>query len=244
MPADLAQRIATAQVLRYAGYTYDETSGLSYCSQRYYDPLTQAFISLDPAQADGQRSGYLYCAGDPVNSVDETGLYAHAFVPSKGEQTSYFTKVLKVNAGMAFTRRVACLFHPVVFLAWFYRMVKSRGPWDLKLTAKGNKKKSNKKKGNPVTERVCGFRGGNISMEDFGNINYGYVGAASGIPLAMLYAGSFYAAGSKGFDKNEKDDRNRIKRGFKLLHIKGMTIRPPWKIDSYIYPGYRTAEGF
>jgi len=74
IPADLAQRIATAQVLRYAGYIYDETSGLYYCSQRYYDHLTQAFISLDPAQADGQRSGYLYCAGDPVNNVDSSGL--------------------------------------------------------------------------------------------------------------------------------------------------------------------------
>jgi len=35
--------------------------------------LTQAFISLDPAQADGQRSGYLYCSGDPVNNVDLSG---------------------------------------------------------------------------------------------------------------------------------------------------------------------------
>jgi len=73
IPADLAQRIATAQILRYAGYTYDNSSGRHYCSQRYYDPSTQAFISLDPAQADGQRSGYLYCAGDPVNNVDLSG---------------------------------------------------------------------------------------------------------------------------------------------------------------------------
>jgi len=37
---------------------------------------SQAFISLEPAQADGQRSGYLYCAGDPVNNVDLSGQFS------------------------------------------------------------------------------------------------------------------------------------------------------------------------
>jgi RHS repeat-associated protein len=69
-----AQTIGEMQPLRYAGYYYDRYSGLYYCSQRYYDPQTASFLSLDPIKADGQRSGYMYCQGDPVGSVDPSGL--------------------------------------------------------------------------------------------------------------------------------------------------------------------------
>ncbi|MDO8963249.1 MAG: RHS repeat-associated core domain-containing protein [Coriobacteriia bacterium] len=68
-------RIADAQALRYAGYVYDEFSGLYYCSARYYDPATCQFISRDPAEADGEESAYQYCGGDPVGKVDPSGLY-------------------------------------------------------------------------------------------------------------------------------------------------------------------------
>lgn len=74
--ADLAKDLAERQALRYAGYLYDDYSGMYYCAARYYDPATQVFISLDPVRADGERSGYLYCNGDPINSVDLSGLWA------------------------------------------------------------------------------------------------------------------------------------------------------------------------
>ncbi|MCL2332888.1 MAG: DNRLRE domain-containing protein [Actinomycetia bacterium] len=70
---DLAQRISNLQPLRYAGYVWDAESGLYYCSARYYDPGTASFISRDPAKADGEKSPYLYCAGEPVGGVDPTG---------------------------------------------------------------------------------------------------------------------------------------------------------------------------
>lgn len=73
--AALAAAIATRQPLRYAGYAYDDWSDLYYCSQRYYDPATFAFISKDPARADREESAYQYCGGDPVGSVDPTGLW-------------------------------------------------------------------------------------------------------------------------------------------------------------------------
>lgn len=73
--ADLAKDLAERQALRYAGYLYDDYSGMYYCAARYYDPATQVFISLDPVRADGERSGYLYCNGDPINSVDLSGLW-------------------------------------------------------------------------------------------------------------------------------------------------------------------------
>jgi RHS repeat-associated protein len=67
--------IASRQPLRYASYTFDEQSGLYYCSQRYYDPAVAAFISKDPARADGEESAYQYCGGDPVGKTDPSGLW-------------------------------------------------------------------------------------------------------------------------------------------------------------------------
>lgn len=62
--------------LRFAGYTFDEESGLYYCSQRYYDPVTCQWTTKDPAKADGEESAYQYCGSDPINAVDPTGFYA------------------------------------------------------------------------------------------------------------------------------------------------------------------------
>jgi len=70
----LAQQISAIQPLRYAGYVFDAETGYYYCSQRYYDPTTASFISRDPAKADGEKSPYMYCAGEPVNSIDPSGL--------------------------------------------------------------------------------------------------------------------------------------------------------------------------
>jgi RHS repeat-associated protein len=73
IPTPTVTAIASRQPLRYASYTLDESSGLYYCSQRYYDPAVAAFISKDPARADGEESAYQYCGGDPVGKVDPSG---------------------------------------------------------------------------------------------------------------------------------------------------------------------------
>lgn len=49
----------------------DSTGGLIYMRARWYDPGTGRFVSEDPAK-DG-NNWYVYCAGNPVNSVDDTG---------------------------------------------------------------------------------------------------------------------------------------------------------------------------
>jgi RHS repeat-associated protein len=72
----LVTRIARLQVLRYAGYVYDEPSGLYYLSQRYYDPGTCQFISRDPVGADGEESAYQYCGGDPIGNTDPSGAFS------------------------------------------------------------------------------------------------------------------------------------------------------------------------
>jgi RHS repeat-associated protein len=71
--ASLAADIASRQVLRYAGYSYDSESGLYYLSARYYDPRTGQFLTKDPARSDGEASGYQYCGGNPVGSSDPSG---------------------------------------------------------------------------------------------------------------------------------------------------------------------------
>ena len=77
--AQVARDIAKRQVLRYAGYcwdalsTTDTTVGLYYLSARSYDPKTRQFLSQDPARADGEESGYQYCAGNPVGNEDPSG---------------------------------------------------------------------------------------------------------------------------------------------------------------------------
>jgi RHS repeat-associated protein len=59
--------------LRYAGYYYDDSTGLYYLSHRYYDPQTSRFITVDPASyVTGER--YTYAGDNPTSLTDPTGL--------------------------------------------------------------------------------------------------------------------------------------------------------------------------
>ncbi|MCL2083222.1 MAG: polymorphic toxin type 44 domain-containing protein [Oscillospiraceae bacterium] len=52
--------------------------------------------------------------------------------------------------------------------------------------------------------------------EELGNYTYGYIGAALGFPLEVLYAGSFVAADKSTSEKlqNEFNDWGEIKKGY------------------------------
>ena len=57
----------------FAGAYTDANSGLLYLINRYYDPATGQFLTVDPGVAvTGQP--YAYAGGDPVNQDDPTGL--------------------------------------------------------------------------------------------------------------------------------------------------------------------------
>ena len=101
----LAGQIATRQVLRYASYAWDAESALYYCSARYYDPATRQWTTGDPAKADGEESACQYCSGGPTESTDARGLDASRrfYVPRRGDATDYLRKVMKTNAGWAWT---------------------------------------------------------------------------------------------------------------------------------------------
>ena len=68
-----SEAIAGRCVLRYAGYCWDEHSGLYYLQHRYYDPITRQFTSSDPLKSDGDESLYQYCGGSPLTGTDPTG---------------------------------------------------------------------------------------------------------------------------------------------------------------------------
>ncbi|PJM66162.1 hypothetical protein BLX91_04335 [Bacillus subtilis] len=62
---------------RYAGYQYDEETGLYYLMARYYEPRNGVFLPLDPDPgSDGDsldQNGYAYGNNNPVMNVDPDG---------------------------------------------------------------------------------------------------------------------------------------------------------------------------
>nr|WP_244374823.1 RHS repeat-associated core domain-containing protein [Anoxybacillus flavithermus] len=64
---------------RYAGYQYDEETGLYYLIARYYHPEHGVFLSLDPDPGDADdiltQNGYAYANNNPVMLVDPDGHF-------------------------------------------------------------------------------------------------------------------------------------------------------------------------
>jgi RHS repeat-associated protein len=65
---------ATTQLL-YAGQYQDPASGLYYLRNRWYDPATAQFLTIDPAIAQTQAP-YTYTSDNPLSQSDPTGLCA------------------------------------------------------------------------------------------------------------------------------------------------------------------------
>jgi RHS repeat-associated protein len=61
---------------RYAGYRYDNETGLYYVNARYYNPNLGRFLQTDPAGLSGGTNLYAYVGNDPVNLLDPLGLCA------------------------------------------------------------------------------------------------------------------------------------------------------------------------
>jgi RHS repeat-associated protein len=62
---------------RYAGYRYDNETGLYYLIARYYDPQHGHFISKDPDPGELDdllsQNGYTYAHNNPMTSIDPDG---------------------------------------------------------------------------------------------------------------------------------------------------------------------------
>lgn len=60
--------------LQYNGQYADQESGLTYLRNRYYDPTTAGFLTVDPLIAV-TRNAYGYATNSPESVTDPTGLY-------------------------------------------------------------------------------------------------------------------------------------------------------------------------
>ena len=69
-PGSLGTQITTF----YAGRDYDNTTGLYYNRARWYDPVGQRFIGVDPiGLRGGDTNLYRYCFNSPTNATDPSG---------------------------------------------------------------------------------------------------------------------------------------------------------------------------
>ncbi|WP_461611878.1 DNRLRE domain-containing protein [Cytobacillus kochii] len=75
--------ISLENPFRYAGYQYDEETGLYYLIARYYNPTHGVFLSLDPDPGDEDdiltQNGYSYANNNPIMMVDKDGKRAKLF---------------------------------------------------------------------------------------------------------------------------------------------------------------------
>ena len=106
-------------------------------------------------------------------------------------------------------------------LDWFYRQVNHDAPWDIKREDRWIETIGDNFPG--VGNEVI-FRGIVNTPEQLGNLTYGYIGAALGLPLEILLAGSVYAANNSGQLSNinqianELEDWLPIYRGYRMFN--------------------------
>ncbi len=61
---------------QFAGYRYDNETGLYYVRARYYSPGLGRFLQPDPIGVKGGTNLYAYVNNDPINGTDPLGLCA------------------------------------------------------------------------------------------------------------------------------------------------------------------------
>jgi RHS repeat-associated protein len=81
------------------GREYSWKTGLYYFRARWYDPVTGRWLSNDPIGISGGLNQYVFCADDPVNCVDPTGLDAKTVLIPFGFSFSYHVPFTKNNPG-------------------------------------------------------------------------------------------------------------------------------------------------
>jgi RHS repeat-associated protein len=153
--------------LRFPGQVFDAETGLHYNYFRDYDPQTGRYVQSDPIGLEGGVNTYTYVGGRPVTAVDPYGLkeYSDGFMgplPRSGYRTAEMTRTICGNVppfppGVDYADNMDRARHNPF---WFRDQVKNKGPMDYK-------------------------QRGSV-YQDFGNFNYGAVGAAVGFPNSIL----------------------------------------------------------
>ncbi len=209
----MADTLGKDNPFRYRGYVWDEETGLYYLRSRYYDPSWGRFVNADTLL--GERGKFFdhnlfcYCANNPVTKMDEHGNkwtdWIHRrlatalkrFITSAGallqlvvnrhradallqNQDKRLAKIIAVSPSSAGEILIANREEDYL---WFYEHVKKEGEMDYKA----------RKPKWSLADRF-NFFGKDIGLEEYGNINYGYIGKALGFADDILYAGGGFAA--------------------------------------------------
>lgn len=78
----------------YTGHDHDADSGLVYMQQRYYDPLSGRFLSVDPVGVSEENGDnfnrYWYGKNNPISFIDPDGRQACANVNAKCLESTTF----------------------------------------------------------------------------------------------------------------------------------------------------------
>ena len=78
--------------IKYAGYQYDEETGVYYLNARYYDPKIARFLTEDTYRGDPSDplslNLYTYCANEPIKYTDPTG---HLLIVDDGTVYNHHT---------------------------------------------------------------------------------------------------------------------------------------------------------
>ena len=197
-------------------------------------------IPGNPGLAGGFNAGMPVVAFNPPSTITPEGG-GHASRPTPAAATfltdldrlhgvsivvtngnMYRDVTVPVNAALAIITAEATDISRLNLL-WFYRQVNHLAPWDIKRPIRWEETIGSTFPGTYINNRYATsfdtiyFRGQRMTPESLGNWTYGYIGAAQGIPLNVLVAGSWVAAeGPVSGDDwvNERGDWVYVQRGF------------------------------
>ena len=181
-----------------------ESSTLYYVRARYYDASQNGiFLNKDPYPASlinpQTLNRYVYGLNNPVSMFDPSGLHnnqdnngtnnsdvsPYPDVTNEFNQTIEYTKLFFINAEMEIDQEFSDpLEQEYAKLYFFYLMVKSGGPFDIKLTLYSPKSLG--------AEKAI-YNGMVFSPDDFGNYDYGVAAAALGLPNWLTKAGAGFS---------------------------------------------------
>ena len=220
----LASTLGTQNPFRYRGYVYDTETGLYYLQTRYYDPEVGRFINADGYVSTGQgvlgHNMYAYCLNGPMNRKDTVGNRA-VWNRNGGYDENERDVTDEINVALFRVAKEAEAIHKLVDMIgiftrdgyfcgrlniyiMFKDKVDHKKPWDIK---RDDQWESTIGTSYPGYDTSVIYRGKRVTPENLGNITYGYLGAAYGIPLVSLIGGSYYAA---GFPTDEAGLKNEV----------------------------------
>ncbi|GHU82635.1 hypothetical protein AGMMS50284_4840 [Clostridia bacterium] len=181
----LASTLGAANPLRYRGYVFDSETGLYYLQSRYYNPQWKRFVNADdtavltlkgrPFDADL----FLYCKNNAIMYIDPDGYKAiditqklYTLMRSNAFTFAHYILLQIFTKGI-----INGLYNSLVY---FYKKVKNKGDWDLKMKKEWQLKSSSD---------YFVFMGKKIASDAPGNIHFGFVGSVL-IPGDILRVGA------------------------------------------------------